>query len=144
MQRLMLLVFHAPDGHFADGDREGVRRVLRSAEVIAATHPVGDERYVISCTDGGEVELNAPGLEGRRAFHRMELVVASYRWTADVITVMYELMRAGGFGLMDSLEAPQFIVSVPEQVRYFPRLPNVPLLVRNPRDLAYTIGYPAA
>jgi hypothetical protein len=48
-------------------------------------------------------------------------------------------MRMGGFGLLDGLDTAQFIVTEPQQVGYFPRLPEPPLLVRSPRDLAYTL-----
>jgi hypothetical protein len=139
MQSNMLLVCHADDGHFADGDRKGIRRVLDHSECIASVSVVARERYEIVCADGGVLELYAPGLDGNRVFHRMELHLEARSWTKDMLRLVFELMRAGGFGLMDSLDASQFIVSSPQQVAYFPCLPEPPVLVQNPRDLGLTL-----
>jgi hypothetical protein len=137
-REMMILVCHASDGHFADGDRRAVRRVLERSEHITEIHELGPERYVLVCADGGRVELRAPGLGGQRAFHRIELYPE--RWTPGLVSLVFELMSFGGFGLMNNLEMPQFIVTQPQQVSYFPWLPEPPLLVRNPRDLGYSIG----
>jgi hypothetical protein len=142
MPRHMILVCHAADGHFADGNREAVRRVLDHSEHIACVNLLGREQYEIICADGGSFELYASGLDEGRSFHRMELVLTAESGTADVLHVLLDLMRRGGFGLMDSLETSQFIVTLPQQVVYFPWLPEPPLLVRNPRDLGHTLGHP--
>jgi hypothetical protein len=139
MQRHLILVCHAADGYFADGNREAVREVLDRSDCVQNVTVVGVERYQIKCADGGQFELQAPGLDGTRAFHRMELSLDSDAWTANLLKLILELMRAGGFGLMDSLEASQFIVTMPQQINYFPWLPEPPLLVQNSRDLGYSI-----
>ncbi len=139
---MMILVCHAADGHFANGDRVAVQRVLSWSECITHLNVVGPDRYEIVCADQGGLELHAPGLDGHRTFHRMELYPASVGWTLDMLTLTFELMRAGGFGLMDSLDASRLIVTSPQQVHYFPWLPEPPLLVRDARDLGLTIGQP--
>jgi hypothetical protein len=137
-REMMILVCHASDGHFADGDRKAVRRVVERSERIAEVHELGPERYVLVCADGGRLELCAPGLNGHRVFHRMELFPEG--WTPDMLSLVFELMFFGGFGLMNSLDVPQFIVTQPQQVSFFPWLPEPPLLVRDPHDLGYRIG----
>jgi hypothetical protein len=136
---MMVLVCHSMDGHFADGDRIAVRRLLDRSPYIASITVLSPERYAITCTDGGRLELHAPGLKAYRAFHRMELFVESGTWTDDTLRLLYDLMSAGGFGLMDNLDLPQFIVTQPQQVTYFPWLPEPPVLVRNSRDLGRTL-----
>ena len=138
---MMILVCHAADGHFADGDRKAVQWVLEHSARIVDVHMVGPDRFAITCTDGGWLELRAPGLGSEtRSFHRMELFLGSHVWTVDMFNFVFDLMQAGGFGLVDNLEAPQFIVTQPQQVSYFPWLPEPPLLVRNPHDLGLFIG----
>ena len=139
MKRHLILVCHAADGHFADGNRRAVRSVLDHSISVARIDPLGKERYALRCHDGGRLELHAPGLDGYRSFHRMELALDGDGWTKDMLNLIFELMRAGGFGLMDSLETSHFIVASPDQVSYFPRLPEAPLLVRDSRDLGYSI-----
>jgi hypothetical protein len=139
MKRHLILVCHAADGHFADGNRQAVRRLLDQSLWIARIDTLGQERYAIRCPDGGKLDLHAPGLDGYRSFHRMEATVDADGWTKDMLNLILELMRGGGFGLMDSLETSQFIVASPDQVSYFPRLPEAPLLVRDSRDLGYSI-----
>ena len=139
MKRHLILVCHATDGHFADGNRRAVRLALEQSMWVARIDTLGRERYAIRCPDGGRLELHAPGLNGYRSFHRMELTLDAEGWTNDMLNLILELMRAGGFGLMDSLETSQFIVASPDQVSYFPRLPETPLLVRDSRDLGYSI-----
>jgi hypothetical protein len=139
MQRNMILVCHAADGHFADGDREGVCRVLARSEYVV--NHLGQAWYEIICADGGTLELYAPGLEEPRAFHRMELLLPAHSLTLDVLTLIHRLMQAGGFGLMDGLDTSQVIVTLPQQVVYFPWIPEPPLLARTAHDLAHTIGY---
>jgi hypothetical protein len=138
-REMMILVCHASDGHFADGDRKAVRRVLERSEYIAEVYELGPERYQLVCADGGRLKLRAPGLDGHRAFHRIELFPE--KWTVDMLSLVFELMSSGGFGLMNNLDVPQFIVTQPQQISYFPWLPEPPLLVRNPRDLGYSIGF---
>ena len=142
MQHNMILVCHAADGHFADGNRQAVRRVLDTSNGVAEVHLLGRERYEILCADGGRLELYAPGLDGSRSFHRMEVPFTPETWTKDVLSLLLELMRKGGFGLMDRLDTPQLIVTQPMQVVYFPWLPEPPRLVRTPRDLGHTLGHP--
>jgi hypothetical protein len=131
----MILVCHAADGHFADGDREAVRAMLAPSACVSSVNILGSGRYQILCADGGQLELHAPGLEGAHAFHHMELFLQSKAFTHKTLSLILTMMQQGGFGLMDGLDAPQFIVTSPQQVHYFPRLPNTPLLVRSPRDL---------
>ena len=137
---MMVLICHSTDGHFADGDRIAVRRLLDHSLHIAGITVLSPERYAITCRDGGRLELHAPGLRAHRPFHRMELFVDSGMWTDDTLRLLYDLMSAGGFGLMDNLDMPQFIVTQPQQVSYFPWLPEPPVLVRNSHDLGRTLA----
>jgi hypothetical protein len=139
---MMILVCHAADGYFADGDRQAVQWVLDHSERIGNALRLGPDRYTVTCADGGCLELRAPGLAGStpRSFHRMELFLGSQEWTMDMLNLVFDLMQAGGFGLVDNLEVPQFIVTQPQQVSYFPWLPEPPLLVRNSHDLGLFIG----
>ena len=58
MQRdMLILACHAVDGHFADGNRSAVRQVLDQSHYIMALTPLGPERFILVCADGGEVEL---------------------------------------------------------------------------------------
>jgi hypothetical protein len=141
LRDMMILVCHSADGHFADGDRQAVRRVLNQSKYIASVKRVSPERYAITCTDGGRLELHAPGLKAYRSFHRIELFGEAGVWTDDMLRLLYDLMSAGGFGLMDNLDMPQFIVTQPRQVSYFPWLPEPPVLVRNSHDLGQTINH---
>jgi hypothetical protein len=136
---MLLLVCHAAGGHFADGNRAGVRHVLDHVPSIATITLSGPERYSIVCQDGGQLVLAAPGLNSQHAFHRMTIELVSPTWTADLLTVVFELMRAGEFGLMDGLEASQIFVTLPQQTAYFPALPEHPVLVRNSRDLGLNL-----
>jgi hypothetical protein len=137
---MIILVCHAADGHFADGDRKAVRRVLERSEYLAEIRNLGPERHELTCVDGGRLELRAPGLDGQRAFHRMELYLEPDAWTPDMLALVFDLMAAGGFGLMNNLDVPHFVVTQPQQISYFPWLPEPPLLVRNPRELGYSVG----
>jgi len=139
-REMMILVCHSADGHFADGDRQAVRRVLYQSEYIASVNVLSQERYAITCVDGGRLELHAPGLRAHRSFHRIELFVETGRWTDDMLRLLYDLMKAGGFGLMNNLDMPQFIVTQPQQVTYFPWLPEPPVLVRDSHDLGQTLA----
>lgn len=141
-QEMKLLVCHAADGHFADGDRAAIRRVLARSERIAAIQSLGHDCYAIVCTDGGRLQLCAPGLSGTRPFHRIELYLDGRTWSEDLLSLIYEMMCAGGFGLVDNLAEPQFVVTDPRQIAYYPWLPEPPLLVRSAQDLAATIGQP--
>jgi hypothetical protein len=137
-REMTILVCHASDGHFADGDRQAVRRVLERSEYITEIKALGTERYTLTCVDGGRLGLRAPGLNGQRAFHRMELFPET--WTPAMVGLVFDLMSSGGFGLVNNLEMPQFIVTQPQQISYFPWLPEPPLLARTPRDLGYSVG----
>ncbi len=137
-REMMILVCHASDGHFADGDRKAIRRVLGRSEYIKEIKDLGPERYALTCVDGGRLGLRAPGLDGQRAFHRMELFPEA--WTPAMVGLVFELMSYGGFGLMNNLDMPQIIVTQPQQIGYFPWLPEPPLLARTPRDLGYSVG----
>jgi hypothetical protein len=137
---MLILACHAADGYFADGDRNAVRLVLDQSLHIVALTPLGPEQFALACADGGEIELRAPGLEGERSFHRIELFIAPGAWTPDIFGLIFELMNQGGFGLVNDLESAQFIVTLPQQVSYFPWLPRPPLLVRSPRDLSHVLS----
>jgi hypothetical protein len=137
---MLILACHAADGHFADGDRSAVRLVLDQSHYICALTPLSLEHFALVCADGGEIELRAPGLEGQRSFHRIELFIAPDSWTADIFRLIFDLMHRGGFGLVNNLEAQHFIVTQPQQVSYFPWLPEPPLLVRSPHDLSYALS----
>lgn len=140
MHRMMTLVCHAADGHFADGNRKAVRRVLDGSVYITTLSLSGPDRYTISCRDGGRLELYAPGLNGPRSFHRIDLFLKSASWTPNSFDLIFALMSEGGFGLVENLDVPQFIVTQPQQISYFPWLPEPPVLVRSARDLSYSIG----
>jgi hypothetical protein len=137
---MMILVCHAVDGRFADGNREAVRRELSRSMSVTRLDACGPEQYTLTCRDGGRLRLYAPGLSGQRSFHRIELFLESARWTPDMLHLVFDLMNQGGFGLMENLDVPQFIVTQPQQITYFPWLPEPPKLVRSARDLAYSIG----
>lgn len=143
MPPVLILVCHAADRHFADGDRAAVRRLFEQSDVIDALELIGPDQYRILCPDGGGFVLRAPGLDGDRSFHRMEVALYADYWTSDMLMLLFNIMHSGGFGLVEDLEAPQFIVTRPQQVSYFPWLPQPPLLVRSPRDLGYTIWHVA-
>lgn len=135
----MILVCHADDGHFTDGDHGAVRRVLQRLEVIHAVHSQPDDWYIITCHDGGQLHLYAPGLDGHRSFRRLLIVIDDQQWTRDAVHLLLEIMRAGGFGLMARVDAPQMIVTLPRQVLSYPWLPDAPLLARTSHDLATMI-----
>ncbi|MEW6578434.1 MAG: hypothetical protein AB1435_04485 [Chloroflexota bacterium] len=139
-RKMLLLVCHAEDGRFADGDRTAIRAALTDSKCVARVIEVGGGWIEVICVDGGRLTLRAPGLNGRCAFHRMCLFLESETWTAAMLRLVYTLMRAGGFGLVRDLDAPQFLVTQPQQVTYFPWLPEPPLLVRNSRDLGALLG----
>ncbi len=132
---MMILVCHAADGHFADGNRSAVRRVLDQAGYITEFKTHAAAYYSVTCRDGGRVRLRAPGLAGDRAFHRIEVYRESESWTPNLLTLIFDLMQQGGFGLMETLDVPQFIVTQPQQISYYPWLPQPPVLVRNANDL---------
>jgi hypothetical protein len=137
---MLLLACHAEDGRFADGDRTAIRDVLASSDCIARLMPGGDGMIEVACVDGGRLTLRAPGLHGRCAFHRIYVFAESQTCTPAMLRLVYALMCAGGFGLVRDLDQPQFLVTQPQQVTYFPWLPEPPLLVRNARDLAASLG----
>ena len=139
MQRQMILVCHADDGSFADGNRTAVRRVLHELDAVAAVDKLADEWYAITCEDGGRLGLHAPGLSGDRVFHRMLLYVDDEAWTTCTVRVVLELMRAGDFWLMAGLDVSNMIVTHPRQVLCYPWLPDAPLLARSHGDLAVMI-----
>jgi hypothetical protein len=139
----MILVCHAADGHFADGDRHAVHHLLDHSMTIAEIELSGPDRYCISCYDGGQIEVVMPGLNSHRSFHRIELTLLT-DWTQQMLDLVFDLMTAGGFGLVIDLDDPHFIVTQPQQVSYFPWLPEPPLLVRSSHDLGYSIGKNAA
>ncbi len=134
-RKMILLVCHAEDGRFADGNRTAIRDVLARSDCIAQVVQMGEGMVEVTCVDGGRLTLRAPGLNERGAFHRMYLFLESETWTVAMLRLVYTLMRAGGFGLVRDLAAPQFLVTQPQQITYFPWLPEPPLLVRSSRDL---------
>ncbi|MCZ7540923.1 MAG: hypothetical protein M5U29_13655 [Anaerolineae bacterium] len=140
MARMMLLlVCHSEDGRFADGDRAAIRAALANSKCISRVTDVGAGWIEVVCVDGGRLTLRAPGLNGCCAFHRMYLFLETETWTAAMLRLVYSLMRAGGFGLVCDLDAPQFLVTQPRQVTYFPWLPEPPRLVRSSRDLGASL-----
>lgn len=139
-QKMLLLACHAEDGRFAGGDRTAIRDVLASSDCIARLMQVGDGLIEIACVDGGRLTLRAPGLHEHCAFHRIYLFAESKTCTPAMLRLVYALMCAGGFGLVRDLDRPQFLVTQPQQVTYFPWLPEPPLLVRSARDLGASLG----
>lgn len=137
---MLILVCHAADGHFADGDRAAVRRVLNQVDYVMAVETEGATEYAITCRDGGHVTLHAPGLDTPRAFHRIVLYLESHTWTPDLLRLVFMMMQRGGFGLMDDVELAQFIVTQPQQVTYYPWLPQPPLLVRDVAALTQALA----
>jgi len=137
---MLVLVCHAVDGHFADGDRAAVRRILEESPLITRLDALGAEQYLITTPDGGAFELHAPGLASRRSFQRMVVISRARVWSMDTLDLVYDLMCVGGFGLINNFDMPYFIVTQPQQISYFPWLPEPPLLVRSAQDLAYSIG----
>ena len=138
MPRSMLLVCHAADGRIANGNRDAVSRLLARADYEVRAIRRG--WFAITCADGGSVELVAPGLEGTQLFRRAELIFNSASWTEDVLRLVMGIMRAGGFGLMDGLNATRVMITSPEQLLHFPWLPEPPLIIRSPRQLATALG----
>lgn len=137
---LMILVCHDTDGHFHDGNRLAVHHVLNTASYIATVQPNGNARRIVTCKDGGCTVLYAPGLDTTHVFHRIVLTCAQGHRTRDVLHLVFDLMHKGGFGLMTSVHVPHLIVTQPQQVSYFPWLPQPPLLVRTARDLAQALA----
>ncbi|MEP0762294.1 MAG: hypothetical protein HRF48_06095 [Chloroflexota bacterium] len=139
-RNMLLLVCHAEDGRFADGDRTAIRTALTDSKCVSRVIEAGGGWFEVICVDGGRLTLRAPGLNGGCAFHRMYLFLETETWTVAMLRLVYALMRAGGFGLVRDLDAPQFLVTHPQQVTYFPWLPEPPRLVRSSRDLAASLG----
>jgi|AMZC01.1.fsa_nt_AMZC01002122.1_2 hypothetical protein len=139
VREMVILVCHAQDGRFADGDRAAVRQVLETSEQIARVLPLGPDVKQVLCADGGRLVLRAPGLDGSRSFHRIDVFPAS-AWTGAMVGLLYELMRSGGFGLVQDLATPQFLVTQPQQITYYPWLPEPPILVRSASELARTLA----
>jgi hypothetical protein len=135
----MILVCHATDGRFADGDRDAVRSILTHSPRIMQLAMIEAETFWIRCRDGGQLALSAPGLDRARSFHHMGVSVAAGGWTADSLHLLFDLMRLGGFGLVDDIDTPHFIVTDPQQVRYFPWLPEPPLVVRSSDALGFML-----
>lgn len=144
MHRHLILICHDADGHLADGDRQGVQRVLSQAPYVVDVQAAGQDCYLIACADASCVRLSAPGLARAGAFRRMTIALDCDRPSDDVLSLVLDLMRAGNFGLMVSLSAPQFIVSQPQHVVSFPWLPQPPILVRSIRDLSQSLETIAA
>lgn len=138
LREMVILVCHAQDGRFADGDRAAVRRVLQSSEHVARVLPLGPDLKQVLCADGGRLVLRAPGLDSARSFHRIDIFPAS-TWTEAMVSLVYDLMCSGGFGLVQNLATLQFLVTQPQQISYFPWLPEPPILVRSARELASSL-----
>ncbi len=139
-RKMLLLVCHSEDGRFADGDRAAIRAALADSKCVSRVMDVGAGWIEIVCADGGRLALRAPGLNGCCVFHRICVFVETETWTAAMLRLVYTLMCAGGFGLVRDLDAPQFLVTRPQQVTYFPWLPEPPRLVRSSRDLGALLG----
>ena len=139
MHRHLILICHDAQGHLANGDRQGVRRVLARAPYILDVQAAGPDRYEIVCADAGRSWLHAPGLEHGVDFRRMALELECDTPSDDILALLLDLMRAGNFGLMVSLGARQFIVSSPQQAMSYTWLPQPPLLVRTIHDLGRSL-----
>ncbi|NLE52129.1 MAG: hypothetical protein GX613_12060 [Chloroflexi bacterium] len=139
MHRHLILICHDAQGHLANGDRQGVQRVLAQAPYLVDVQAAGHDCFEIVCADAGRLWLHAPGLARGGTFRRMALELDCDIPSDDILTLLLDLMRAGNFGLMVSLGARQFIVSRPQQVISFPWLPQPPLLVRSVRDLSRSL-----
>ncbi len=136
----MILVCHAADGHFADGDRAAVRELLDQSPDITDLTTTGPDTYWVACSDGGRMALSAPGLDGSRPFHHMGVTIEAGELTPAVLRLLFDLMCLGGFGLVDDIEAPHFIVTDPQQLNYYPWLPEPPLVVRDGDALGYVLA----
>ncbi len=139
LREMVILVCHAQDGRFADGDRAAVRRILATSDQVTRVLPLGPDVKQVSCADGGRLVLRAPGLDGSRSFHRIDIFPTS-AWTGAMVGLVYELMCSGGFGLVHDLTTLQFLVTQPQQVTYYPWLPEPPILVRSASELARTLA----
>lgn len=139
-RELMILVCHDADGHFADGNRCAVRSILEQSDYLANIYPLDSTRQLITTGDGGQITLRASGLADNRAFHRIELYLVSSTWTPDLLRLVFDLMQRGGFGLMDDIDSAHLFVTQPQQVSYYPWLPQPPLLVRNTTDLEQALA----
>lgn len=140
MHRQLILICHDAQGHLANGDRQGVQRVLAHAPYVIDLRTDRPDCFEVTCADAGRVWLSAPGLAHAGAFRRMALELDSERPSDDTLTLVLDLMRAGNFGLMASLAARQFIVARPQQVITFPWLPQPPLLVRSVQELSRSLA----
>jgi hypothetical protein len=136
---MVILVCHAQDGRFADGDRAAVRRVLQTSDQVTRVLPLGQDVKQVLCADGGRLVLRAPGLDSQRSFHRIDLFPMS-AWTSAMAGLVYDLMREGGFGLVQDLVTLQFLVTQPQQITYYPWLPEPPILVRSACELAASLA----
>jgi hypothetical protein len=139
LREMVILVCHAQDGRFADGDRAAVRRVLQTSDQVTRVLPLGQDVKQVLCADGGRLVLRAPGLDSQRSFHRIDLFPMS-AWTSAMAGLVYDLMREGGFGLVQDLVTLQFLVTQPQQITYYPWLPEPPILVRSACELAASLA----
>jgi len=139
LREMVILVCHAQDGRFADGDRAAVRQILQHSNYVARTTVLEAGVQQVICVDGGQLVLRAPGLDGPRSFHRMDIFPMSV-WTGAMVGLLYDLMHKGGFGLVQDLATSQFLVTHAQQITYFPWLPEPPVLVRSAGELATSLA----
>ncbi len=135
MRHEMLLVCHAADGYFADGNRLAVCRLLDRAGFARHTD-------LYRSTDDS-VQIFAPGLDGSRSFHRMGLYIEHTALTLSMLSLIFDLMLLGDFGLMPSLDACSFVVTSGQQAYSYPWLPEPPQVVHSAVELAHLLDEPA-
>jgi hypothetical protein len=68
MQYQMLLVCHAADGYFADGNRLAVRHILDRASLAMQGITIGPDCYELCSPEGGPFSVHAPGLNALFSF----------------------------------------------------------------------------
>lgn len=142
MQHRMLLVCHAADGYFADGNRLAVRRVLDRAALAMHGTTTGRDWYELCSSEGNPLRIHAPGLDGSRTFHRIELHADDAALTSGSLALIYDIMLLGGFGLLRTLDTCHFIVTSRQQAAYFPHLPEPPCVIRSAAELEHLLREP--
>lgn len=139
MQYQMLLVCHAADGYFGDGNRLAVRRILDRAALTMPSPATGPDRYEICFADGGRFSIHAPGLDSPHPFHRIALHADAAALTPSALALIYDIMILGGFGLLSTLNTCRFIVTSRQQAAYYPHLPEPPHVILSAAELGHVL-----